>query len=81
MSPREKQRRQRQHHASLERANDDDQVLSFPEWCDLNRISLRSGRRIIKAPGGPTVMQLSANRIGITRRANREWQASRERVA
>ncbi len=80
MSIKEQQRRERQRRASLER-DDDDQVLTFNEWCRLNRISPRNGRRIIKAPGGPAVIQLSANRIGITRRANREWQASRERVA
>jgi hypothetical protein len=81
VSPKEKHRRERQRRASLERADDDDEVLTFARWCKLNGISLRNGRRIIKAPGGPRVLQLSANRIGITRRANREWQASRERVA
>jgi hypothetical protein len=80
MSPKEKHRRQRQRHASLER-DDDDQVLTFSEWCALNSIGSRSGRRILASGEGPMVLQLSANRIGITRRANREWQASRERVA
>jgi hypothetical protein len=80
MSLKEQQRRQRQRRPSLERAYDnDDEVLTFARWCELNGISLRNGRRIIRAPGGPRVLQLSANRIGITRRANREWQASRER--
>jgi hypothetical protein len=62
-------------------AQHDDCVLTFSEWCALNRISQRNGRRIIKAPGGPRVLQLSSNRIGITKRANKEWQASRERTA
>jgi hypothetical protein len=57
----------------------DDQVLTFLEWCRLNRISERNGRRIIAAPGGPATTMLSARRIGITIRANREWQASRQR--
>jgi hypothetical protein len=60
--------------------DDDDAVLTIPEWCVLNHISVRQGRRILKAPGGPTVTQLSANRAGITRRHNREWQASRQRA-
>jgi hypothetical protein len=79
MSFKEKQRRQRQRHASLALRDDDDEVLTFSKWCKLNSIGQRSGRRIIKAPGGPTVIQLSANRIGITRGANRAWQASRAR--
>jgi hypothetical protein len=60
--------------------DDDDAVFTFLEWCEINHISQRQGRRIIKAPGGPIVTQLSAKRIGITRRNNRVWQASRERT-
>jgi hypothetical protein len=58
----------------------DDQVLTFHEWTRLNRISERSGRRILQSGTGPAVVQLSARRIGITIRANREWQQSRERA-
>ena len=58
----------------------DDQVLLFPEWCRLNRISERTGRRILDAPGGPVVTQLSPKRIGITVRNNRIWQQKRERT-
>jgi hypothetical protein len=58
----------------------DDQVLGFVEWCRLNRISERTGRRILNGSGGPTVTMLSARRIGVTVRANREWQQSRERA-
>jgi hypothetical protein len=61
-------------------ARDDDYVLTFPEWCSLNRIGTRSGRRILSGPDGPVVTQLSTHRIGITRRANREWQTSRARA-
>jgi hypothetical protein len=57
----------------------DDEVLTFHQWCDLNKISARNGRRILKGPNGPIITQLSARRIGITRRANRIWQQSRER--
>jgi hypothetical protein len=59
----------------------DDQVLSFIEWCRLNRISERTGRRILAKPGGPQTVQLSPRRVGVTVRANREWQRARERGA
>jgi hypothetical protein len=57
----------------------DSQVLTFFEWCQLNRISTRTGRRILNSGTGPIVTQLSPMRIGITVGANREWQASRAR--
>jgi len=58
----------------------DAQVLTFAEWCRLNRISGRTGRRILLAPGGPTVVRLTTRKIGITVGANRLWQQSRERT-
>jgi hypothetical protein len=58
----------------------DSQVLTFREWCRLNRISGRTGRRILAAPGGPSVVRLSPRRIGITVGANKRWQQSRERI-
>jgi hypothetical protein len=76
----ENQRRERQRRASLEHRDDDDEVLTIKEWCLLNKISERNARRILKAPGAPAVLQLSTNRLGITRRANREWQQSRVRA-
>ena len=60
-------------------SRDDDQVLSISEWCALNRISLRTGTRILAGPDGPVVTRLSAKRIGITRGNNAKWQRSRER--
>jgi len=57
----------------------DDQVLSFVEWCQLNRISERTGRRIIDSPDGPPIVRLSPRRIGITVHANRAWRRARER--
>ena len=57
----------------------DDQVLTFLEWCRLNRISERSGRRIISAPGGPRIVRLTQTRIGIRVGDNRRWQESRAR--
>jgi hypothetical protein len=56
-----------------------DQVLTFLEWCKINRLSERTGRRILGAPGGPAVTMLSPRRIGITVRANHAWQQSKER--
>jgi hypothetical protein len=62
-------------------ASHPDQILTFLEWCRINRISERTGRRILDGPDGPEVTILSPRRIGITVRANRAWQASRERGA
>jgi hypothetical protein len=65
--------------APLAMANDA-QVLTFREWCALNRISERTGRRILASGNGPIVTMLSARRVGITVGNNRAWQASRERA-
>ena len=59
----------------------DDQVLDFFAWCQLNRISERTGRRILASPDAPQTVQLSQRRVGVTVRANREWQHARERGA
>jgi len=53
------------------------QVLSFAEWCQLNRISPATGRRLIKTGLGPVIVRLSDRRIGITVAANAAWQAER----
>jgi hypothetical protein len=58
----------------------DAQVLTLREWARLNRISLRTARRILASGTGPTVVRLSPQRIGITVGANKRWQQSRERV-
>ncbi len=57
----------------------DDEVLTFREWRDLNKLSERNARRIITGPDGPVVTQLSLRRIGVTRGNNRAWQAARAR--
>jgi hypothetical protein len=60
----------------------DDQVLTFHEWCAVNRISERTGRRILAGEAGvdpPIVTALSERRIGITRGNNRAWQQRRVR--
>jgi hypothetical protein len=56
-----------------------DRVLTFAEWCALNKIGPRTGRRIIRSGTGPVVTQLSERRIGITVGNNRRWQESRAR--
>ena len=58
---------------------DDDAVLTFKEWCALNGLSERQGRRILSSGNGPVVTDLSDRRIGITRKNNRLWQAQRAR--
>jgi hypothetical protein len=58
-------------------ALDDQQVLTVPEWCALNGVSLRTGRCILAGGNGPIVTQLSAKRVGVTRGNNRRWQESR----
>jgi hypothetical protein len=60
-------------------ATDDDLVLSLKEWAALNGISTRQARRIIAAGSGPIVTRISQHRIGVTRRHDREWKASRVR--
>jgi hypothetical protein len=55
----------------------DSQCLSFFEWCQLDRFSERTGRRVLKSGRGSPVVQ----RIGITVGANRAWQQSRERAS
>jgi hypothetical protein len=57
----------------------DDRVLTFRQWAALNSLGERTARRLLKSGHGPPVVQLSDRRIGITVRANREWQESRER--
>ena len=60
-------------------AAQDAQVLTFSEWCKLNQISERTGRKILASPDGPVVTELSTRRLGITIANNRVWQASRAR--
>jgi len=88
MSLRENERRQRQRRQSRVRVPDDldlpplpddNEVLSFPDWCRLNAISTRTGRKL-KADGkGPVITAISDRRIGVTKRNNRIWQVRRAR--
>jgi hypothetical protein len=74
---RHKQERQQRFSALLQ--DSDNRILSFREWCQLNCISERTGRRIVAGGTGPVVTQLSAHRIGISVGNNRRWQESRAR--
>jgi hypothetical protein len=62
MSLREHERRRRQRQQSraddLPVLPDDNLVMTFAEWCQAASIGQRTGRRILKAPGGPVVTQL-----------------------
>jgi hypothetical protein len=90
---RRSRRAQRKHHKHVERKHkhrsalaaplalsNDAQILTFREWCMLNRISERTGRRILSSGTGPIVTQLTAKRIGISVGNNKRWQAARERA-
>jgi hypothetical protein len=58
-----------------------DQILTLFEWCQLNRISVTTGRRILASNTGPTVTQLTPKRVGVSVANNAVWQRSRERRA
>jgi hypothetical protein len=75
MTPQEAERRRRQ--SERDRANNDNQVLTFSEWCNSNTFSQATGRRIRKAGKGPRFIQLSDRRIGVTVGDNRAWQEER----
>jgi hypothetical protein len=60
------------------RSLDDDQVMTFREWCTINDISISTGERLIARGQGPRFIRLSTNRKGVTRRENRRWQQSRQ---
>jgi hypothetical protein len=61
--------------------DDPDAVPTFAEWCLLNSIGQRTGRRIIASGDGPTITHLSGHRFGVSRRNSLAWQQARERLA
>jgi hypothetical protein len=75
MTPQEVERRRRQ--SERDRANNDNQILTFADWCASNTFSQATGRRIRKAGKGPRFIQLSDRRIGVTVGDNRAWQEAR----
>ena len=58
----------------------DDCILTFNEWIRINKISPRTGRRVLDGPNGPKVTRMSPRRVGITVLNNRLWQKSREQA-
>jgi predicted DNA-binding transcriptional regulator AlpA len=56
---------------------DDDRVMSFDDWCNLNGFSRSTGQRLVASGEGPQFIQLSAKRKGVTVGENRRWQKSR----
>src|SRR5262245_60510526 len=56
-----------------------DQILTIDQWCCLNSISVRTGRRILASGAGPVVTRLSRQRVGILVKNNAQWQAARAR--
>lgn len=58
----------------------DHRCLTFRQWCQLNGISERTGRRLIATGQGPIITRLSPRRIGISIANNKRWQAAREQV-
>jgi predicted DNA-binding transcriptional regulator AlpA len=57
--------------------DDDNRVLSFRQWCEINGFSRSTGQRIIAAGKGPRLIQLSERRIGIRLSDHRRWQEAR----
>lgn len=60
-----------------DRLLDDDVVMSVSAWAEMNNLALVTARRLIANGQGPEIIQLSPNRLGITRRADREWKRRR----
>lgn len=67
----------RNRQSARDRALDDDWVMPFSLWCEVNNFSEATGRRLRKAGKGPVFTQISDRRIGVTVKNNRIWQASR----
>jgi predicted DNA-binding transcriptional regulator AlpA len=57
---------------------EEDRVISFDEWCELNGFSRSTGQRLMKSGEGPQFVRLSLRRIGVTVEENRRWLAARK---
>jgi predicted DNA-binding transcriptional regulator AlpA len=68
-------------HVTEHLSQEDQRVLSLKEWAKLNGFSLMTGKRLIAAGEGPTVIQLSPRRVGVRMVDNARWQAARLRQA
>jgi len=56
---------------------EDDKVLSFRLWCQLNNFSASTGHRLRKTGQGPNFIRVSERRFGVTVGENRRWRNSR----
>lgn len=72
-----KKARAKKHELRERLVEDDDAVLTVAEWCALSGFSPRVGRTVLNGDNGPVVTQLSARRLGITRKHHREWLEKR----
>jgi hypothetical protein len=52
---------------------DDLRVIPFREWCSDKGLSYSTGRRLVANGNGPRITYLSARRIGVQVRHDREW--------
>ena len=59
----------------------DARVLNVRQWSQLAGFSTRTAKRLFKSGNGPQVVQLSAQRVGVTLGAHRAWLAARTRGA
>jgi hypothetical protein len=62
-------------------SHDDDEAMTFVQWCSRNQFSRATGQRILKSGDGPELVQFSDRRFGITYGADRAWNARRIRPA
>jgi hypothetical protein len=53
--------------------NNDDQILSFDQWCALANIGYWTGRDILRSGDGPPRITLGKRRFGIRLGDHRAW--------
>jgi hypothetical protein len=75
LSFKEAARRRRQAQAQQQSVPEFERVLPFAQWCALKGFSENTGKRLRKA-GKIKVVQLSANRVGVTASADAEYMRS-----
>jgi hypothetical protein len=66
-------RQEAQREASTQYENDN-QVLTFKQWCRLNNFSTATGKRILNSKNHPPVIWFSERRKGIRVRDDRLWK-------
>jgi hypothetical protein len=76
MAPKRDKRRSLSDLATLHR----NQILTLSEWCAINGISPRAGRRLRASGDGPIETRLCVGRIGVTVQNNARWQKARSAV-